>query len=574
MTELPPPRKCGTYVSYPNANQQQNLPNNFDLRHGPNYRGEAEQLAACSSSISQVNANVQSKTVPPPQNPPMESKSGAARRTVFSANTHLQAQMPSEPFYAPPFGMLQVDAQFNSQNDRIARMPTDLRTVYLQRMREIHERLMTVAIQEAELKTMLDRATDYAARITKFVEDKEDSCRLPPSELQSNQAMWEEATALVDLIKTDINTKLVYYQAGTQPNAHDQRRLAHVRRLQAKIEPFGGNLDHWPNFKSKWQEYYHNCGDMSNIELFMKLDEFIIPNSDAYALIVSFDRAIDGSYEDAWNELCARYDNPRLQVDTIIAKLTCMNAIYHRRDDYLRAYTTISNVIHSLPRMNVDITNWDPLIVHIVERKMDDQTFAKWNDARAPREIARLQPLIDFLTEKIDRGDSSKSTNHSHDRRQAPQQARDQQFNRGGSNQSGHRNGQGQNAHRQQNAGSSQASNSSRTRQDDNAGAVGGAQQRLKSAIQKVFKCAICNLEQHKTYQCPTFLKLDLNGRLKKLHDRKLCENCIRPNCNPNRCTLRSCTNTGCDQKHNRLVCPLTFSPTVNNAQPSEPNSS
>lgn len=130
-------------------------------------------------------------------------------------------------------------------------------------------------------------------------------------------------------------------------------------------------------------------------------------------------------------------------------------------------------------------------------------------------------------------------------------------------NQNSRPNGHSQNQNSHKNG--SQAPN--RGRQNASAGASGGAPARLKSSVHKVIKCAICDLEQHKTYQCPVLLKLDLNGRIRKIRDKKLCENCLRPNCHPDRCTLRSCINPGCDKKHNRLVCEITFQPSVNNGQ-------
>lgn len=541
-----------------NTKSQHRMPNNpqFELRHGQNYQGNFNQTNVQAPSAANASS----------QPPPMESQVGTTNRTVFASNK--QMQMPSQPFYTPPLGMIQVDAQIGAENAKSHRTVTDIRMVYLERLRETYNRLMSESFHEPELKTMLDRAIDYAARITKFVEAREDSNHLPENEKRANQAMWAESTALVDHIKTDVNTKLTYLQAGTQPNAHEQRRIAHIRRLQAKIEPFGGNLEQWTNFKAKWLEYYHNCNDMSEFELFMKLDEFITPTSEAYELIKSYDRSINGSYQDAWDELCARYDNPRLQVENILNKLTCIEPIGDCRDDYLRAYTTINNFVHSLPRMNIDVTSWNPIIIHLLERKMHDKSFKKWCDARTPREIPQLQQYIDFLITEIDRGDSSSNANRDSSR----DRHRHQQNNRGTSSQSGHRNHQAPNANRQPQAKQTHPANHQRPQSNENSGTVGGAPQRPKSAIQKVLKCAICNMEQHKSYQCPTFLKLDLNGRMKKLRDHRLCENCLRPNCHPNRCTLRNCTNTGCEQKHNRLVCPLTFSPSVNNVQSADAN--
>lgn len=554
--------------------------NPFALEHGRNYQGMLRQPDNQVPSTSTANqqeirapllpatpiASESAHSASPSPTPPMANQSGERYRDVFSANRDLQ--MPSQRFYEPPMGLIQVDTHFDATGAPAHRDVQDMRLVYLEKLRQAYARLTTEGIPEAELQTILERSTDLANRITNFVEARGHTRELPPAEFHANTQMWEEATNLADAIKTDINTKLMYYRAGAQPNAQPNQSRQD-RKLQIKLQPFGGAADQWPNFRAQWLEFYHHT-DMTDYELFVKLDEFIEPDSEAHRLIQSYDRSINGMYQDAWAELCARYDNPRRHVDTILTKLTHMEPIEDHRDHYLRAYTSINQFVHSLPRMNVDVSSWEPMIVHVVERRMQDYVLRKWQKARHPREVARLQPLIDFLVREFDSGDSSTG----HRRRQQPQQQnqRHQQAHRGEQNQNNHR-GQEQNQRRPQQAGPSQPANNGRQRQNGNAGAAGaagGAAQRPRSAIQKVLKCAICNSQDHKTYLCPTFLKLDLVGRVRKLQERRLCEKCLRPNCNIDRCTLQNCTNPGCGGRHNRLICQLAFAPTVNNAQPTE----
>lgn len=559
--------------------------NPFALEHGRNYRGMFHQPDNQVPSTSTTNqkenraplppatpiASESARSASPSPTPPMANQSGERYRDVSPANRDLQ--MPSQRFYEPPMGLIQVDTHFNATGAPAHRDDQDIRLVYLERLRRAYARLTTEGIPEAELQTILERSTDLTNRITKYVEAQVDTRVLSPAELHANTQMWEEATNLADAIKTDINTKLMYYRAGTQPNAQPNQSRQD-RKLQIKLQPFGGAADQWPNFRAQWLEFYHNT-DMTDYELFVKLDEFIDPDSEAHRLIQSYDRSINGMYQDAWAELCARYDNPRRHVDTILTKLTHMESIEDHRDHYLRAYTSINQFVHSLPRMNVDVSSWEPMIVHVVERRMHDYVLAKWQKARHPREVARLQPLIDFLVREFDSGDSSTGHHHRQQPRQPqPQQQnqRHQQAHRGEQNQNNHR-GQEQNQRRPQQANPSQPANNGRQRQTGNAGAAGaagGAAQRPRSAIQKVLKCAICNSQDHKTYLCPTFLKLDLVGRVRKIQERRLCEKCLRPNCNIDRCTLQNCTNPGCGGRHNRVICQLTFSPTVNNAQPAE----
>lgn len=535
----------------------------FILQHGPNYQGHFGATAPPASALPAYQPN-----------PPPNTLSHATKRTVFGSNIELQ--LPSKPFHAPPLGMIQVNAPLDTDNGQQRRAVTDFRMIYLQRLREIHNQLLSEPFEEAELKTMLERAINFDERITKFVESQEDQVELPAHERATNREMWAESTDLTDRIKINVNTKLTYLQAGTQPNLQDRRHIANLRRLQAKLEPFGGNLEQWINFKAKWLEFYHTCEDLSELELFVKLDEFITPYSEAYNLIANYDRAMAGAYQDAWNELCARYDNPRHQVEGIISKLLDLEPIKHNRDDYLRAYTTINAFVHTLPRMNIDVSTWDAIIIQIVERRMQDEVFGKWSKVRTPREIPRLQEFIDFLVAEIDRNPSGNNRENSCDR--VSNRSGHRQNGGHASNRPSHNNNrppQGmhrpmQPANRSSTAPPPHTGNASRQQQASHSNAVRNTQPQVRSAVHKVFKCAICNVEQHKTYQCPIFDKTDRNGRIQLLRQRKLCENCMRPNCHPNRCTLRCCTNTGCEEKHNRLICPLTFAPTVNNGQTTE----
>lgn len=189
-----------------------------------------------------------------------------------------------------------------------------------------------------------------------------------------------------------------------------------------------------------------------------------------------------------------------------------------------------------------------------------------------------MELLAKFSQKEFDRADApinGNANNRGHTcecrRQQQPQPQRGQQPGRDPFIQKDQRNGQQQNVQRQPPNGSSQMSSGSRARPNDQDGAAGGASPRFRCAVQEVLKCTICNSEAHKTYVCPTLTKAELNERLQMLRARKLCINCIRPNCHPDRCTLRPCINTGCTEKHNRLLCPLKFLPTVNNAVPEQP---
>lgn len=515
---------------------------------------------------STMNANIHRTTAMNYGASTSNGTTSGMRRTVFSANPDLQ--LPSGIFRPPPTNTIQVAMESNGNHRQVI----DMRLEYLRRLDEYKLRLMTETIDEVGLRMMLENTERYVDRIIKYVETREDSGILDPAELAANETLWEQAIEVGSQIKININTKLRYLEAGGPQSVGLQNKVAQARRYAAKIEPFCGEWEAWPNFKSKWTEYYHNCSDLSKMDLMVKLDEFIVPRSEPYRLIASCERSLAEAYDVAWERLCATYDNHRRQVDDIIDKFMTMPRITSGRTSYLIAQTHITNLLESLPRLEVDVTTWGPMLMHIIEQKLDDIVKAKWHAIRAPREVARLQPFMEFLTREIDSADdSSVAAAVPHQNRYEsndPQRSNDRrsQQNRHNSReqpaaQSSRSNGNSQNNVYGPRAGPSSSSNGNQ-RQQNSGGAANNAA-RANGKIVKPKRCPVCPNAEHSIYSCPAFNSLNRDGRISKASKANLCHNCLRPRCAADRCTLGTCPN-GCNEKHNRLLCPKTFAPTVN----------
>lgn len=549
-------------------NERQSATNN-QTANGNEIDQAANESVAIDNDVRRALANEY-------QAPATDEATTGINRSVFTANPNVQ--LPTNSFRQPPTDAIRVAMANNGKG----RTVIDIRTLYLRRLDEYKRRLHCEAIGEVELKTMLENTENYVGRIIKHVEEREDSRLLNQCELDANQALWEQTTELGDFIKLNIRTKLVYLQAGTQPSVQQQSKVAHARRLLAKIEPFGGEWELWPNFKSKWVEYYHNCTDMTPMDLLFKLDEFIVPRSEAYNLIATYERALPASYQDAWDCLCKTYDNPRRQVNDIIDKFMSMPIIKHDRSSYLCAQNHINSLIKTLPRMGVDVTTWDPILMHVLEHKLDAVSKREWKEHRAAREVAQLKPFLDFLLQQIDSSDDTSKLNASapsrdHSRDRWSNMVRNHSSDRH-SNQNRHatgdhrpnqneRRGNGnQSSNQPSRAGQSSSSNGNQRQQ--NYAATNNAP-RLQSKIVRPKKCPVCPNAEHSIYACPEFNQLNRDGRINRINKLKLCHNCLRSKCTANQCTLGNCPN-GCNAKHNRLICTKTFTPTVNAVQQAE----
>lgn len=493
------------------------------------------------------------------------------RRTGFSANPDLHFAPIAHRLPPLPY---RVTAPENGNRRREA----DMRFDYLRRITEYKSRLLTEPMDEETLRMILDNTISYVDRIVKYVEHRENTAVLEQDELVANETLWEQAIDVGSFIKTNINTKLRYLEAGHRPAAAPTSKAQ--ARLNAKIVSFSGEWEDWPNFKALWTEYYHNCDDLTKLDLMIKLDEFIVPRSEPFSLIASYDRSLPEAYDVAWNRLCATYDNRRRQVDDVIEKFILMPKVEDNRAGYLIVQSHITSLLEALPRFGVNVTTWDPILMHIIEKKLTSPVKSKWHTKRAPREVARLQPFMEFLTREIDGADDSDApapvpheqrydtNNHQRtsERRtqQNHQRSNDQpaaQASR--SNGNGHQNGNGSRT------GSSSAPNGNQRQQQNGGASNGTARGNGKAAKPK--KCPICMSSEHAIYSCAVFNRSNMDDRKTKAKKAGLCLNCLRPKCSVDRCTLGTCPN-GCNEKHNRLICPKSFAPTVNVVQQAEPN--
>lgn len=48
------------------------------------------------------------------------------------------------------------------------------------------------------------------------------------------------------------------------------------------------------------------------------------------------------------------------------------------------------------------VQHWDPIVVNLLLRKLDNETKSRWNHERPQRQIAKLQPLIQFLENRAE----------------------------------------------------------------------------------------------------------------------------------------------------------------------------
>lgn len=328
-------------------------------------------------------------------------------------------------------------------------------------------------------------------------------------------------------IKAELVRNVNRLSANAQPTERSatgtRNPLDDLQLQRVRIERFAGDYRKWPNFKSKFEQFFHHNAAVPNATKFFRLDEHIENDSEPYQLIAGFERVAE-NYNMAWEYLCGTYDNKRKLVDEIINNFIDLPPMPSAtRGNLMVIINAVNHLTKSLIRYEeVMVQHWDPIIVNLLLRKLDNETKSRWNHERPQRQVAKLQPLMQFLENRAESMEGGVTTASSKPRPMQP-------------------------SNRQNEPPQAQGEQ----------GAVGGSDRRQ---YKREVKCCMCGAE-HQLFSCPTFRKLPLDERWKRVREFHVCENCLRPKCEPQRCKLGPCK--VCNHKHNGLLCGKANGPTV-----------
>lgn len=206
-------------------------------------------------------------------------------------------------------------------------------------------------------------------------------------------------------IKTEITTfinRLKRSDQSTAISATEIRTpLDDLSLHRIKIERFSGDYKKWLNLNSKYAQFLHNNTGITDAAKFFRLDGHIEHDSEVYQLISGFDR-VGENYNPAWQQLCATYDNKRELVDETISNFIDLPKMSSAtRGNLLVIINAVNHLSKSLVRYDeVYVEHWDPIIVHLILRKLDKETHSRWSEPRTTTTSSSTTETIDGFPRK------------------------------------------------------------------------------------------------------------------------------------------------------------------------------
>ena len=177
----------------------------------------------------------------------------------------------------------------------------------------------------------------------------------------SEYSKWE---SVHDTLKREINKKI-------WADTHRQTSTPKV-----EIPEFHGNYNKWVSFRDLYMETVHSSKWLTKSQKMQLLKTKLKgePEKLVQHLTISAD-----NYDSCWDILCNRYENKRLLCSSFInAILGLPNIQVAAASNLKKMHDTINECINGLTNIGIDVSTWDPIIVHLLLPKLDTATYADY----------------------------------------------------------------------------------------------------------------------------------------------------------------------------------------------------
>ncbi|KAG7307359.1 hypothetical protein JYU34_007543 [Plutella xylostella] len=295
---------------------------------------------------------------------------------------------------------------------------------------------------------------------------------------------------------------------------------------QMDIPVFNGNYHHWTSFKDLFDEAIHRNPSLSQAQNMQFLKNKV--TGEAERLIHHLPISSD-NYEVCWEILNHRFNNKRLIFTSHINTLLSIHNMQQQAAGSIKKlHDVCKETLYAIKNLGVDITSWDPILVHLLAQKLDGDSFAEYLESvKNPRELPVLQEFLEYLETKFTTLEASR-------RKQDPLNLKVAIQNQPDTYQKRYSNNNNQNNY---NSTYNKTYNS---------------KPNMKSMpVTRAINCVVCN-SAHGLWSCNAFLQMNNEQKLDVLNKHNLCNNCFVNHFNKPCQSTKTCRK--CSGAHNTLM--------------------
>ena len=263
-----------------------------------------------------------------------------------------------------------------------------------------------------------------------------------------------------------------------------------IQLPKMSIPRFDGDYLKWQTFSDIFTKMIHDQ-QLPPIQKMWYLKTNV--SGDAERLLRHLELTED-NYNIAWNILQDRFSNKRALTSALLQRILSLPTLTSEMKAIREFHDGIHECLAALKTLGIETTNWDPLLIHLLVKKLDRQNHLLYEQSlKNPRDLQTIEEFLGFLKNRFEALEVVSLI--------------------GGR---------------------------------DKAKAVTAV------ATSNYEGCKVCGIKGHPLYYCERFLKMSAAERLKWTQKRNLCVNCFKAEHTARSCPARCCTK--CTRKHNTLL--------------------
>ncbi|XP_017484420.1 PREDICTED: uncharacterized protein LOC108373089 [Rhagoletis zephyria] len=374
-------------------------------------------------------------------------------------------------------------------------------------MTETEHTKYTLAIQQEELKAMWRKAKiAYEEYLSSgAVEAKSASVKAKYKSTYSTylRCMSNMAELHAKLVKSDKDTEDM------------SAREHNIHLPPCDTDVFKGDYLSWPTFRDMFTAIYINNKRLTPVEKLFHLNQKT--QGEAKEIVSKCDVTNEG-FNTAWKNLCDRFENKRILVNSQIKILFNLESVESECGTSLKKLQrNINNCLSALRCHQIDVSNWDAIVTYLCSTKLPESTLALWEQTIENKtEIAKWEDMDKFLSNRFQTLETISDIKAvKHPRFSKPQNSKNNET--------------------QKRHGAYQAS------------------------VAKIL-CKFCKGNNHKLSKCQKFLKITTADRIAFIKNNHGCLNCLSSGHTVTRCTC-SFNCSVCHQRHHTLLHIQAFQP-------------
>ncbi|XP_066261326.1 uncharacterized protein [Euwallacea similis] len=292
---------------------------------------------------------------------------------------------------------------------------------------------------------------------------------------------------------------------AAQPNTQSNNVSMLKQLPQISLPKFNGDLSKWINFRDSFDSLVNSQALLSKIDKFNYLNNAL--EGEAARAIQSLGIS-ETNYDHAWKKLRDRYENSEeLILHHTRALFGLAPMTKNSYTDLRRLIDDAHNHLIALRSMGQAIGTWDSLLIHLIYKKVDDEARSSWNK----RTLTTLgKRTFDDFTSTLETHCKYLQTDYIEKRSIALNQ-REQASHRGGK----------------------------------------GTNERAVLLTTTMNSCPKCK-GNHPIYMCKKFREREVQERIERIKELKLCFNCLRSDHQSKPCLAGTCKK--CSRRHNTLL--------------------